>query len=184
MQCGVEVNSEIVILQSFVEDGKWLCCPDIGCVFVPPLSHQDTEESWLHWLTFECSSRWGYQPISWYNGVLALWRLVWPVFGGRWVEFRWWQRWGLESATRTRVALNSHSQRLQDLIWTHAQKTSDSTQIHVLGLVNCHFVFFFRRINIEKTLKPLTSIMCSFLFFMVTMVIILRIGCMPCSFTH
>ena len=40
MPCRVEVKSELVSLESFVEDDEWLCCPDIGREFVPPLRCQ------------------------------------------------------------------------------------------------------------------------------------------------
>ena len=59
----------------------------------------------------------------------------------------------------TRDALKPHTQRLKDLTWTRAQKTSDSTRTYVLRLVNNHYVFFFRRTNVEETLKHPTSLM-------------------------
>ena len=46
MLCGVEVKSEQVSLESFIEDGKWLCCPDFGQEFFPPQRRQNREELW------------------------------------------------------------------------------------------------------------------------------------------
>ena len=45
-----------------------LCCSDNGQEFVPPLRHQNSEELWLHWATFECSKQWLYQSASWCSG--------------------------------------------------------------------------------------------------------------------
>ena len=47
MPCRVEVKSEQMSLESFTEDGEWLCCPDIGREFLPPLRCQNRGESWL-----------------------------------------------------------------------------------------------------------------------------------------
>ena len=43
--CRVEVVSEKVSLESFVENGMLLCCSDIGHEIVPPLRCQNKEES-------------------------------------------------------------------------------------------------------------------------------------------
>ena len=68
------------------------------------------------------------------------------------------QRWGLEFATRTRVALKSHTQRLQT--WLELVLKRLQTR---LGLVfwdswTIMFSLFFWHINIEETLKRLTSL--------------------------
>ena len=57
-------------------------------------------------------------------------------------------------SSRTLVAHTETS----ELTRTRAEKTSDSTRTRVLGLVNNHVFCFFWHINIEETLKRLTSL--------------------------
>ena len=62
MLCRVEVKSEQASLESFAEDGEWLCCPDIGWEFIPPVSRQNREESWLCWAI---NRHFSPRPVPW-----------------------------------------------------------------------------------------------------------------------
>ena len=79
-----EVKSEQVRLESFWADGEWLCCPYIGLEFILPLwqRSRDFPEQPLFALNNSGTSRPTYV-------VLTPGRVVWPVFGGRWVQFCW-----------------------------------------------------------------------------------------------
>ena len=79
--------SEQMSLESFAEDGEWLCCPDVGWEFVPPQTPKQRRVA-LRWAAlFALSDGVTSRPAdvgeqSAHAGTCGL-----PVFGGRQVQF-------------------------------------------------------------------------------------------------
>ena len=90
MLSGVKVKSEQISLESLAEDGKRLRRPDTGREFIPPLRLQNREELWLAvWPLLAISDGGTSQPADVVERSAWLSHSVWPVFGGRRVQFHW-----------------------------------------------------------------------------------------------